>query len=81
MLFIFIILSLLNRNSLFHTIRPGNWTSGLRKTAVVLSFFLFISGSAYASANSFVPDRKAAEKFGEVLVQRSERQDKAASHS
>jgi len=69
MLFIFIILSLLNRNSLFHTIRPGNWTSGLRKTAVVLPFLLFISGSVYASANSFVPDRKVAEKFGEVLVQ------------
>ncbi len=69
LLFIFIILSLLNRDSLFHTIRAGTWSSALRKTTVVLSFLLLTSGSVFAAANRFVPDRKAAEEFGKVLAQ------------
>ncbi len=69
LLFIFIILSLLNRDSLFHTIRAGTWSSALRKTAVVLPFLLLISGPVFAASNRFIPDRKAAEEFGKVLAQ------------
>ncbi|OQB59622.1 MAG: Cytochrome c biogenesis protein CcsA [Bacteroidetes bacterium ADurb.Bin145] len=69
LLFLFIILSLVNRNSLFHTIRPEVWYSSLRKTAVILPVLLLISSRSQADANKFVPSREASEEFGKVLVQ------------
>lgn len=69
LLFLFIILSLVNRNSLFHTIRPEVWYSALRKTAVILPVLILMNSRVQADANKFIPSREASEEFGKVLVQ------------
>ncbi|MDR2888150.1 MAG: c-type cytochrome biogenesis protein CcsB [Bacteroidales bacterium] len=68
LLMIFIVLALLNRKSLFHTIGAGSWKSSLRKTLPLL-LFLIISGLSDADAQKLVPDKRAAEDFGNILVQ------------
>lgn len=67
-LIIFIILALINKKSLFYNINPGNWNSLLRKTVPVI-LLLFITGFSDLKAQKLIPDRKAAEEFGKVLVQ------------
>jgi len=68
-LLLFIVLSLLNRNSRFNKIQAGAWYSPLRKGIPVLLMVLFFSGSGAVSAQKFVPGKDASEKFGKVLVQ------------
>jgi len=65
---IFIMLALLSKKSLFRTVNAGHWKSLLRKTAPVLLFFI-ISGLSEVNAQKLIPDKKAAEEFGGVLVQ------------
>ena len=65
---VFIALALLSKKSLFQTINAGHWKSLLRKTIPILAFFI-ISGLSNANAQMLVPDKKAAEEFGSVLVQ------------
>jgi cytochrome c-type biogenesis protein CcsB len=67
-LFLFIILSLLNKKSVFHNINAGHWRSNLRKTSVIILLAL-LSGTASLNAQKFVPDKTAATEFGKVLVQ------------
>lgn len=69
LLFLFIIISLLNRNSVFHTVNSSYWNSNLRK--VVSAFLLFVLAGSLSSlkAQHLVPDKKAADEFGKVLVQ------------
>jgi cytochrome c-type biogenesis protein CcsB len=69
LLFLFIILSLLIRNSQFRTIKPGAWSSSLRKTVLSLLFVLTLSGLAPMNAQNFVPGTDGASEFGKVLVQ------------
>jgi cytochrome c-type biogenesis protein CcsB len=69
LLFIFIILSLINKNSLFYKINAGNWNSSIRKTIPVLLLILFLSGLSYVDAQKLVPDKSVAAAFGKVLVQ------------
>ncbi|MCX6333331.1 MAG: c-type cytochrome biogenesis protein CcsB [Bacteroidia bacterium] len=69
LLFLFIILSLINRNSLFLTIRAGAWSSPLRKTLATGIFIMLLSGFAPLNAQEFVPSREGAAEFGKVLVQ------------
>jgi cytochrome c-type biogenesis protein CcsB len=69
LLFLFIILSLFNKKSLFHTINAGHWNSLIRKTLPFVLLMLFLSGSLTLNAQEFVPDKSAAEEFGKVLVQ------------
>ena len=69
LLFIFIILSLLNRKATFHIINAGYWNSAIRKSAPVILVFLFLMGAASANAQKLVPEKSVAEEFGKVLIQ------------
>ena len=69
LLFIFIILSLINKNSVFHKINSGYWQSNLRKTISAILFILFLSGLSTSNAQKLVPDKSVSEEFGKVLVQ------------
>lgn len=68
LLFLFIILSLLNRKSFFRTVAQGHWSSNYRKTAAVIAFLVFAS-LVPAHGQHLVLDRKAADNFGSVLAQ------------
>jgi cytochrome c-type biogenesis protein CcsB len=67
LLFLFIIITLLNRNSIFYKVTPGYWNSNLRKASAIIILLAVISGAA--SAQKLVPDKSSAEEFGKVLVQ------------
>jgi cytochrome c-type biogenesis protein CcsB len=69
LLFLFIILSLINRNSSFRTIRAGAWGSHLRKKLSLGLFIVIASGLAPLKAQKFEPSREGAAGFGKVLVQ------------
>jgi cytochrome c-type biogenesis protein CcsB len=69
LLFIFIILSLLNKNAVFHNINAGYWTSGIRKTILSLLFILFLSGTTNINAQKLIPEKSVATEFGKILVQ------------
>ncbi len=69
MLFIFIFLSLLNRNSLFHNITAGHWNSTLRKSMSVIVLMFILSGLSLADAQKLIPDKSVSTEFGKVLVQ------------
>jgi cytochrome c-type biogenesis protein CcsB len=69
LLLLFIILSLINRNSQFRTIKAGAWNSPLRKTVAAGLFIMILSGFSQVKAQNFVPGREASHEFGEVLVQ------------
>lgn len=69
LLFLFILLSLLNRKSRFHTIRAGSWASALRKTVTLILFLIIISGRDPLSAQQFASGKKASDELGKILVQ------------
>ncbi len=69
LLFIFIILSLLNKNSVFHNINAGYWQSNLRKSVTAIIFILFLSGFSSLNAQKLVTGKAVSEEFGKVLVQ------------
>jgi cytochrome c-type biogenesis protein CcsB len=69
LLFFFIILSLLNKNSVFRNINAGYWNSSIRKSASVILLILFLSGAKNANAQKLVPEKSVAMEFGKVLVQ------------
>jgi cytochrome c-type biogenesis protein CcsB len=69
LLFLFIIISLLNRNSIFHNINAGFWKSNLRKTAPLTVLFFLISFLADAEGKELIPDKSVSTEFGKVLVQ------------
>ena len=68
LLFLFILLSLINRNSFFRSVAAGYWRSGYRKPVAAAVFLLMIT-AAPAGSQNLVIDRSAADSFGEVLVQ------------
>jgi len=69
LLFIFIILSLINKKALFHTVTSGHWNSVIRKGVPIIILLLFLSGSADINAQKLIPDKSVATEFGKVLVQ------------
>lgn len=69
LLFLFILLSIINKNSVFRNIKTGYWDSPFRKVVVMIIFLIIISGINTANAQKLIPDRKAAEIFGKILVQ------------
>lgn len=68
-LFLFIILSLLNKKSVFNNVNAGYWSSALRKKAPVIMILLLLSGFGKAGAQKMVADKAIAEEFGRILVQ------------
>ena len=69
LLFLFIILSLLNKKSVFNNVKAGYWSSALRKKIPAVMVLLLLSGSGNAGAQKLVADKVSAEEFGKVLVQ------------
>ncbi len=69
LLFLFIILSLVNRNSFFRTVKPGYWSSASRKPAAVIILLLSTSFIHSINGQELIPGRTAAEHFGAVLAQ------------
>ena len=69
LMMIFIALALLSKESLFRTISAKRWNSLLRKAAPIMFLFFIISGLSSANAQMLIPNKKAAEEFGSVLVQ------------
>ena len=72
LLFLFIILSLLNKKSVFRRVHTGYWLSPAKKGAGILLLLLVYSGVAWGNSNmgnKLTIDRKLANKFGEILVQ------------
>jgi len=69
-LFLFILLSLLNKNTLFRKANISYWHSPFSRKISVMALFIAMSGFSTVNAQQgFIPDRKAAEEFGMVLVQ------------
>ena len=69
LLFIFIVLSLLSKGSVFYNINAGYWDSFIRKTIPAVVLLLFLSGFTSVSAQKLIPDKSVSEEFGKVLVQ------------
>jgi cytochrome c-type biogenesis protein CcsB len=69
LLFLFIILSLLNKKSVFNNINAGYWSSALRKKAPVAMILFLLSVPGNLFSQKLVADKDAAEEFGKVLVQ------------
>jgi cytochrome c-type biogenesis protein CcsB len=69
LLFLFIILSLISRNSQFRNIKASAWSSPLRRGAAVSLFFMVISGFSMLNAQKFIPGKESSYEFGKVLVQ------------
>ncbi|HLP75110.1 MAG TPA: c-type cytochrome biogenesis protein CcsB [Bacteroidales bacterium] len=69
LLFLFIILSMLNRNTLFHRADAGFWNSKLRKALPAILLFLGFAAFAQAQGQRIIPGRAAADAFGKTLVQ------------
>jgi len=68
LLILFIIIALISRSSVFHNVNSGYWNSVLRKS-VPLILVVFLTGLQDAGAQKLVPDKRAAEELGKVLVQ------------
>ena len=69
LLFIFVVLSLLNRYSMFRKVKASHWRGPVKKGSAMLLLFLLAGGSAMASGNKLVVDQELATEFGKVLVQ------------
>jgi len=69
MLFLFIILSLIIKKSLFRTIRASAWSSRLRKASTAVLLVIILSGLTASYGQKSVPDKQGADEFGRVLVQ------------
>ncbi|MEE4214360.1 MAG: c-type cytochrome biogenesis protein CcsB, partial [Bacteroidales bacterium] len=69
LLTLFILLSLLNRNSLFRKVKPTMWRNAGAKLAGMLIFFLSFNMTAGANPSKIIYDKKKVEEFGKVLVQ------------
>jgi cytochrome c-type biogenesis protein CcsB len=69
LLFLFIILALLSKNTMFRNITAGHWNSLIRKSAPALLLGLFLSGATTANAQKLIPEKTVAAEFGKVLVQ------------
>lgn len=69
LLFLFIVLSLVNKNSLFRNITAGYWNSTLRRTVPLIVLMLILPAMKGLNAQKLVPDRAVALELGKVLVQ------------
>jgi cytochrome c-type biogenesis protein CcsB len=69
LLFFFILLSLLSKNTMFRTVTAGHWNSAIRKTIPAFLFILLLSGATKINAQKLIPEKPVASEFGKVLVQ------------
>lgn len=69
LLFIFIIISLLSKDTVFRNISGGYWQSNLRKSLPFVVLVLLLSGFSAVDAQKLIPDKSVAMEYGKVLVQ------------
>ncbi|MGB8359715.1 MAG: c-type cytochrome biogenesis protein CcsB, partial [Bacteroidales bacterium] len=69
LLFLFIILSIVNKRSFFRTVKTGYWSSRYRRLATVVILLLALTSLTPIRAQRLVIDRNEADRFGEVLAQ------------
>jgi cytochrome c-type biogenesis protein CcsB len=69
MLFLFIILSMLNKKSAFRSVTKNFFKSSVSKSAVLILFLLTSVFSASSQDQKLVVEKSRAEKFGNILVQ------------
>ncbi len=69
LLFLFIILSLLNKDISFPIMSLRTLESNIKEIVPVIGLFLFFSGLAAVNAQKLIPDKAASEEFGKMLVQ------------
>ena len=66
---LFIILSLVNKKSLFRQIKPSHWKMPVKKTSLIALFLLSGTGIIQANQNEWTVKKDLAEDFGKILVQ------------
>ncbi|MGM0496797.1 MAG: c-type cytochrome biogenesis protein CcsB [Bacteroidota bacterium] len=69
LLVLFIILSLLNKKSLFRQIKPSHWKLPIKKTILIALFLISGTGIIQANQNEWTVDKELADDFGKILVQ------------
>jgi cytochrome c-type biogenesis protein CcsB len=69
LLFIFIVLSIVNRKSFFRSVRPGFWHSRYRKPATAVIVLFLLSSLNPVRSQKLVVEKHEADRFGEVLAQ------------
>ena len=69
LLFVFIVLSLINKNSVFRKITPSLWRNSGTKLLGMIVLFLSLSIRARANPTKIIYDKGKVEEFGKVLVQ------------
>jgi cytochrome c-type biogenesis protein CcsB len=69
LLFLFIVLSLINKKSAFRTVTAGAWSSSLRKAVPLIVVLIVLTGFGTLDAQKLIPDKKSADEFGKILVQ------------
>ena len=70
LLFLFIILSLINKNSVFHNINCRLLEIHHQENQYLhYTYAAFLSGLSAVNAQKLVPDKAVSEEFGKVLVQ------------
>jgi cytochrome c-type biogenesis protein CcsB len=69
LLFFFIILALLSKDTVFRNVTAGYWQSKIRKAIPLVILLMIVSGLSGINAQKLIPDKTVAEEFGKVLVQ------------
>lgn len=69
LLFVFIILSLINKNSVFRKVKPSMWRNSASKLLGMVILLFSLSIGAEANPVKTVYDKDKVEEFGKVLVQ------------
>jgi cytochrome c-type biogenesis protein CcsB len=69
MLFLFIILTMLNRKSAFRSVTKNFFKSSVTKSAMLILFLLTSAITANSQDQKLVVEKSRAEKFGNILVQ------------
>ena len=69
LLFLFIVLSIINRKSFFRTVGRTYWNSRYRRPLTIIMLLVAMSFGSSVSAQELILDRKEADSFGAVLAQ------------
>lgn len=69
LLFLFIVLSIINRRSFFRTVKKGYWNSRYRRPAAMAVMLLVLTSLSPLKAQHLILDSDEANRFGEVLAQ------------
>ncbi|HKL38345.1 MAG TPA: c-type cytochrome biogenesis protein CcsB [Bacteroidales bacterium] len=69
LLFLFVLLSLLNKHSMFRQVKATNWSGPVKKGAGIGILLILAAGSLQGASQKMVVDKELSREFGKVLVQ------------